>query len=104
VFVARQPILDRAQRPLADDLLFRPSPENGLAQDEADDTSRSGIGHSLTTFALDDLTQGRRAHLRFSRWLLVDQTPRVLPPDKVVVEIAASRPADEEVLQAMPCP
>jgi c-di-GMP-related signal transduction protein len=100
VFVARQPILDRARRVFAYELLFRPSvlAEHSGAADEY--ASARVITDAVLAFGLDTLTHGRPAFINITRRLLLDGLPAALPPKRVVVELLEDIEADEEVLAA----
>jgi c-di-GMP-related signal transduction protein len=100
VFVARLPILNRERRVFGYELLFRPSAtgsESGAALDFA---SARVISDALLAIGLDTLTDGRRAFVGVSRRLLLDGIPSVLPPERVVLQLAADIEADNEVVEA----
>jgi EAL and modified HD-GYP domain-containing signal transduction protein len=101
VFVARQPILDRAQRVFGYELLFRSSVQAetsaGAASEQA---SARVITDAVLSFGLDALTQGRPAFINVTRSLLLDGMPAALPPHRVVLELLEGIEADEDVLAA----
>lgn len=100
VFVARQPIFDQWQRVIGYELLFRSGEQNFFTHTDGDQASRSVISHTLHVFGLEELTQGRRAFINFTRSLLVQQLATLLPPDKLVVEILETVEPDDEVVGA----
>jgi len=101
VYVARQPIFDRNRRVLAYELLFRNSRENFARV--VDD--RTATGHVISAgyldFGIRELTAGMPAFINFSRDLLVDGTPKMLPSEQVVIEILEDVVPDSEVIAAV---
>ena len=101
VFVARQPILDRAQRVFGYELLFRSSVQAETAAGAASEqASARVITDAVLSFGLDTLTQGRPAFINVTRSLLLDGMPAALPPDRVVLELLEEIEADDDVLAA----
>jgi c-di-GMP-related signal transduction protein len=97
-FVARQPILDRAQKVFGYELLFR----NGL-QDyfnaDSEFASRSTLDSSLL-FGLNTLCDGRHAFVNCTREVLLKDLVTLLPPAQTVVEILETVEPDERVIAA----
>jgi c-di-GMP-related signal transduction protein len=101
IFVARQPIFDRSRRVQGYELLFRRSQENVARVTDG----RSATGHVLSASYLDigiqELTAGMPAYINFSRDLLLDGTPSMMPPGQVVIEILEDVVPDGEVLESV---
>jgi c-di-GMP-related signal transduction protein len=95
-FMARQPIFDRRLRVYAYELLFRGGPENYFQP--AKHASASVIANSVTLFDLQNLTGHARAFVNADELALRLGAPRLLPPDRIVVEILETVPASEEVV------
>jgi c-di-GMP-related signal transduction protein len=95
-FIARQPIFDKRLRVYAYELLFRGGPQNFFqARNHA---SSSVIADSLTLSDLKKLTGDARAFINVDELALRLGAPRLLPPDRIVVEILESvKPTDEIV-------
>ena len=95
-FIARQPIFDKRLRVYAYELLFRGGPQNFFqARNHA---SSSVIADSLTLSDLQNLTGDARAFINVDELALRLGAPRLLPPDRIVVEILESvKPTDEIV-------
>ena len=95
-FIARQPIFDKRLRVHAYELLFRGGPQNFYqARNHA---SASVIADSLTLFDLQSLTGHVRAFVNVDELALRLGAPRLLPPERVVVEILESvKPTGEIV-------
>jgi c-di-GMP-related signal transduction protein len=95
-FIARQPIFDKRLRVYAYELLFRGGPQNFFQA--RNDASSSVIADSLTLFDLKNLTGHARAFINVDELALRLDAPRLLPPDRVVLEILESvKPTDEIV-------
>ncbi len=95
-FIARQPILDTHLRVFAYELLFRGGPHNAF-QPYAN-ASSSVIADSITLFDLQMLTGNTRAFVNVDEVALRLGAPRLLPPDRIVVEILETvRPTEEIV-------
>src|SRR5437879_13886269 len=100
VFMARQPIYDRALKVVAYELLFRRSDENE-AGTVTDEDSAQAVLNSLVEVGLDRLVGSRTAFMNLSRELLVSPHITALPRDRVVFEILEDIPADEEPLDSI---
>ena len=99
-FVARQPILDTQRVVVAYELLYRTGPENRFPGGETTMAAATVIEQAMGLFGLDVLAPKARAFINMSRRVLVEQLYRVLPTDRVVLEILENVGADEEVLAA----
>jgi EAL and modified HD-GYP domain-containing signal transduction protein len=100
VFVARLPILNRDRRVFGYELLFRASQHADPSGAALDFTAARVISDALLSIGLETLTDGRRAFVGVSRRLLLDGIPSVLPPERVVLELAADIEADADVVAA----
>jgi EAL and modified HD-GYP domain-containing signal transduction protein len=100
VFVARLPILNRDRRVYGYELLFRASQHADPSGAALDFTAARVISDALLSIGLDTLTDGRRGFVGVSRRLLLEGMPSVLPPERVVLELAADIEADAEVVAA----
>jgi c-di-GMP-related signal transduction protein len=95
-FMARQPIFDRHLRVYAYELLFRGGPENYFQP--AKHASPSVIANSVTLFDLQNLTGHARAFVNADELALRLGAPRLLPPERIVVEILETVPASDEIV------
>jgi c-di-GMP-related signal transduction protein len=98
VFVARQPILDPQRRTTAYELLFRSGPENVFPRVDGTFASARVLHDSLHVFGLDTLAPRQRIYVNVTRDILLKDVVRVLPPDRIVVEILETVTPDHEVL------
>ena len=95
-FIARQPIFDKRLRVYAYELLFRGGPQNFFQP--RNHASSSVIADSLTLIDLQNLTGHARAFINVDELALRLGAPRLLPADRIVVEILESvKPTDEIV-------
>jgi c-di-GMP-related signal transduction protein len=98
-YVARQPILNADESVLGYELLFRDGVVDYFSSPDSDAASRSTLDASLL-LGLDVLCDGRLAFINCTRDLLLNDYITLLPPDRVVVEILETVPADEAVIAA----
>jgi EAL and modified HD-GYP domain-containing signal transduction protein len=103
IFVARQPIFDRANRVAGYELLYRNGIRTGEASDPNADLARMSSTVLVNAFlgiGLHRLTDGRPAFLNCSRELLLGPMLELLHPSQVVIEILEDVEPDEAVLAA----
>lgn len=96
-FIARQPIFDKRLRVYAYELLFRGGPQNYFQP--ANNASSSVIADSITLFDLQALTGSARAFVNVDELALRLGAPRLLPPDRIVVEVLETVAASEEIVK-----
>lgn len=95
-FIARHPIFDRRLQVYAYELLFRGGSQNYFQP--ARNASASLIADSVTTFDLQNLTGHARAFMNVDELALRLGVPRLLPPERIVVEILETvNPTDDVV-------
>jgi EAL and modified HD-GYP domain-containing signal transduction protein len=99
-FVARQPILDRDDRLVAYELLFRTGFESSFRCDSADRASSSVIADALLVHGIADLAQGRKAFVNVSREVLLGDLATLLPREHVVIELLETVKPDADVIDA----
>lgn len=100
VFVARQPIFDRAKEVFAYELLFRSGLENYYNALQPDRATVDVIANSFFVIGFDKLTGGKKGFINFTRDLLTQGVAELVPQDAVTVEILEDVPPDDEVLAA----
>jgi EAL and modified HD-GYP domain-containing signal transduction protein len=99
VMVGRQPILDRKRRVFGYELLFRPaaSPTGDVTRQDA---AAHVIADGILSFGLDRLTSNRRAFVELTPAFLRHDVVKVLPSDRVVIQIPADAEIDAETVAA----
>ena len=97
-FVARQPIFDERLKVFAYELLFRAGPQN-IFQPRKDASSRV-IADSATLFDLQTLTGNAKAFINVDEAAILSGAPRLLPPQRIVVEILETVNPTPEIVEA----
>jgi len=97
--VPRQPIVDRDEKLLGYELLYRDDMGNTFHGGDPDAASRSPLNRSLL-LGLDVLCDGRRAFLNCMRETLMGGLVTLLPSHSTVIEIIKTVPVDAEVTTA----
>ena len=100
VFVARQPIYTRRTELYGYELLFRSGPANAYVAADGSQATAELITASMLTIGLDQLADGKRAFINFTRDLLLSDYFTLLPPDRTVIELLEDVEPDDEVLAA----
>jgi EAL and modified HD-GYP domain-containing signal transduction protein len=101
IFVARQPIFDGRNQLYGYELLYRGDASVNRAHGATPDVmSADVLVNSFLNIGIDQLAQGQRAFVNFTREMLVNETWRVLPVDQVVIEVLETVHADDEVVRA----
>lgn len=98
-FVARQAILDRAQKVFGYELLFRNGIENHFSAGDAEVAARSTLDSSLL-FGLNTLCHNSRAFVNCTHEMLLKDLITLLPPTQTVVEILETVDPDDRVIAA----
>lgn len=88
VFIARQPILDRRQKTVAYELLYRESLVNSYCKSmDGSLASLRVICDTITTFGLYPLTNSLHAYINFTRELLLEEYAYAFSPNEIVIEL-----------------
>lgn len=96
-FIARQPIFDKDLRVFAYELLFRGGPQNVFQANP--NAAASVIEDSITLFDLQMLTGHAHAFVNVDELALRLGAPRLLPADRIVVEILETVRPTEEIVE-----
>ena len=99
-YVARQPILDSEGNIFGYELLFRAGAANIFGTDDFEHATASVIDDCVSVWGLEQLVPTGRAFVNFGRQALLREGHRVLPRERVVIEILESVEIDAEVLAA----
>lgn len=99
IFVARQPIFDRYQKIYGYELLFRSGLENFFNQDlDIDFASSKTLLDTLLLFGIDQLTQGKKMFLNFSKKVLLSEVALALPKEQLIIELLETIQPEPEVI------
>ena len=100
VLLARQPILDRQDRVVAYELLYRPMPLGGGPLDPLAATA-SVIVNGLSDVGLDALVGPHPAYVNVTREFLLGMPSLPFAPERVVLELLEDQELDDALLQAL---
>jgi EAL and modified HD-GYP domain-containing signal transduction protein len=91
IFTARQAILDKENKVMAYELLYRDGEENSFPMN-IDPHAATGriIVRTHLNEGLSNITGGKTAFINFTEKCLLSDLPEMLPKDKVVIEILES--------------
>lgn len=101
LLLARQPILDRSQRVVAYELLFRDGADSFARVHDAHRATAELISRALVDIGLDSLVGSLPAWINVSREFLIERHFLALPPGRVVLEVLESVEPDAGVLAAL---
>lgn len=97
-YIARQPIFDQRAKVVAYELLFRASARNVFEHRE--NASSSVIVDSIMLFDLQTLTGAAKAFINADETALLRGAPKLLPKERIVVEVLESVSPTPEVVKA----
>ncbi|MBZ5685149.1 MAG: HDOD domain-containing protein [Acidobacteriia bacterium] len=97
--LARQPILNKDEKVLGYELLFRESLEENQFNSDFEGGTRSIID-TLNVMGLDVVCDGRLAFINCTHEMLLKEFFLLLPAEKTVIEIQESVPADDGLVAA----
>jgi len=100
VYVARQPIFDESSKIDGYELPYRIGFENQYVAPDGDHASLAVLSNSAFVFGVEALAGTGRAFVNFTRAALVNDYARVLPPQRLVVEVVENVQVDDEVRNA----
>ncbi len=101
IFVARQPIFDKQEKVQAYELLFRSGLENFYPDIDGDIATSKVISNSFISIGLDELTQGKKAFINFTRELLVNGAANAIPKELMTIEVLENIDPDYDVVVAL---
>lgn len=100
VLVGRQPILDSQRHVFGYELMFRAADAVSAAEVTNEGAAAQLISDAVVAIGLDKLTHGRRAFIKLPSSFIERGLARVLPADRVVLEIPSDLPADSDLVEA----
>lgn len=100
IYIARQPIFDKHMNLYGYELLYRQSNNNYFVEMNDDKATMELIYNSFLVFGLDDLTDGKKAFINFSKDLISSDVPFLLPKDRVVFEILERKETTQATIEA----
>lgn len=100
IFIARQPIFDRHLKVYGYELLYRRDNQNCFCGLDDDQATTELIYNSFLVMGLNDLTDGKRAFINFSKELIGSEVPYLLPSESIVVEVLERNKATQATKDA----
>lgn len=100
IYLARQPIFDRNMSVYGYELLYRQSMQNQFPGLDDNQATAELIYNSFLVMGLQDITEGRRAFINFSKDLIDSDVPYLLPSQTVVVEVLERNRATQATIAA----
>jgi len=100
VYIARQPIFDSHMNIFGYELLYRRNNENYFIEMDDDQATSELIINSFLIFGLDDLTDGKKALINFSKDMINSEIPYLLPKENVIFEILEREETTQATVEA----
>lgn len=101
-FIARQPILDSKKNVAAYELLFRDGVTNAASIEQPTNGTQASshvMTNALTLFGLETLANNKKAFIKMTRDVLIQQLPLAFDTRTLVIEILGDVPADDAVVE-----
>ena len=99
VYMARQPIFDRNMSVFGYELLYRKSMNNFYEGTDDNQATAELLNNAFLTMHFPELTGGGKAFINFSKDMLLDDIPMLLPAQSTVVEVLERVEIDEDVVE-----
>lgn len=100
VYIARQPIFDRNMNVFGYELLYRGSMNNFYEGTDDNKATAEIINNAFLTMDINELTDEKKAFIKFSQKMLIEEIPLLLPADSVVVEVLDGVEINEDLIEA----
>lgn len=100
VYVARQPVFDRKMNLYGYELLYRRSENNYFEGVDDREATATVLANSVLVVHFNELIDGTRGLINFPADFLVQGLPRLLPRQKIVVEVLERVQATKAVIAA----
>ncbi|MFO7273021.1 MAG: HDOD domain-containing protein [Sphaerobacter thermophilus] len=101
VLIGRQPIYDRDLRVFGYELLFRSAEPGQATIVDGERATSDVVLNALVEIGLDRLVGDAHAFINLTHNFVLGGYPTALPPDRVVLEILESAPADDDLVGAV---
>lgn len=99
IFLARQPILDRQQRLVAYELLFRGGDHEDARFSDGHAATATVISHAFSHLGLSAALGPYRAFINIDKDFLHNDAIQLMPPDQVVIEVLEGSLVTPEVVE-----
>lgn len=98
IFIGRQPILDKDEKVVAYELLYRNSATNRYEGFDHDSATIDVMVNSFTGIGIKEVGERKKCFINFTENLLLNRIPTYISPEYIVVEILEDVRLSEEVL------
>ncbi|MCB2290024.1 HDOD domain-containing protein [Clostridium sp. CS001] len=99
IFLARQPILDRFNRLIGYELLFRDNERNTYQGEDGDKATIEVIKNSFINIGIEKVTGDKKAFINFTESILKSDIFEVLPAKSVIIEILEDIEPTQELVE-----
>lgn len=99
-FVARQPILDKHNKVIGFELLFRDSNTNIYNYHDADEATLEVLRNSYFNIGMDKIIGNKMGFVNFTANLLQSDIVNLISPERVVIEILEDIEPDDKIIDA----
>ena len=101
IFIGKQPIFDTKQNVFGYELLYRSGLENVYSATDGDKASFAVIGNTILVIGSQQVSQGKRVFVNFTRKLLLEGAASYLPKDIGVIEILEDVEPDNDLIEVI---
>ncbi len=100
VCMARQPILNRNQKTVGYELLFRDGIKNIFPDINGDTATLRLLTNSFLNIGINRISMGKMTFINFTRGLLINKIPEMFHKKSIIIEVLEDVEADDEVVKA----
>lgn len=99
-FLARQPILDKHNKVLAYELLFRNSLSNSYNNKDGDKATIDVINNCFINIGIEKIVGNKKAFINFTEGIMKTDIFNIMSPNKVVVELLETVEPTKEIINS----
>jgi len=101
IFVARQPIFTARKTLFGYELLFRQGFENIFPDIDGDTATSSILSNTFFSFEINEITGNRPALINFTKKLILQKTPLLFPPRRIIIEVLENIEPEPKIVAAL---
>ncbi|WDP93363.1 MAG: HDOD domain-containing protein [Desulfobacter sp.] len=101
VFLARQPIFTKSKKLFGYELLFRTGITNAFPDVDGDMATANLISNLFFPFEINQILGNKKGLINFTKQLILDNAPLLLPKDQFVIEVLEDIEPDENIISAL---
>ncbi len=100
VFLARQPIFNIKKQVIAYEILYRQGVKNVYdGAYDGDVATTTVVSDALVNFGIEGLTNGKKAFINFTKNLLMEDLPLLIPEESLTIEILETVDVDDRFVE-----